>query len=145
MVVKLSFRNRAAFTVVEATIALALIAVLAVIVAQSLVWSLRERARVATHQAALELAANILEAARAQPWERLDQTWADSQTTIPAEIAPLLPDGTIVVTLETGKPLSATRRITVEVRWHFEPNLPAHTVSLTSVLSAREAKKGGTP
>src|SRR5207302_445274 len=113
--------------------------------AQCIVWSVRERARLAAHQAALELCANVLEAARAQPWDRLDQAWADAQN-IPAETADLLPAGKISVTLEAGQPLPHARRVTVEVHWQTVADLPPLSVRLTSILSAREAKKtGGTP
>src|SRR2546421_4359682 len=77
--------SRAGMTLVEVTVTLAIVGILAVIVSQCIVWSLQERARLASHQAALELADNLLEMARAQPWERLDQSWADAQA-IPAEM-----------------------------------------------------------
>ena len=135
-------QGRGGFTILEATVTLAIVAVLAVIVAQAVVWSLRERTRLASHQAATELAANVLEEARAQPWDKLDPAWADSRT-IPSEMAALLPEGKILVKLEPGPKL---RRVTVEVSWQGEPQASTHSVSLTTLLSAREAKKtGGTP
>lgn len=135
-------QGRGGFTILEATVTLAIVAVLAVIVAQAMVWSLRERARLASHQAATELAANVLEEARAQPGDKLGPAWADSRT-IPSEMAALLPEGKILVKLEPGPKL---RRVTVEVRWQGEPQASTHSVSLTTLLSAREAKKtGGTP
>jgi prepilin-type N-terminal cleavage/methylation domain-containing protein len=133
---------RRGVTLVETTIALAVLAVLGAIVAQCVVWSVRERARLAAHQAALELCANVLEAARAQPWERLDKKWADGQG-IPSETADLLPEGKLVVTLEPGQPLPQSRRVTVEVRWQSLANAPPQTATLTGIFSAREAKKSG--
>jgi type II secretory pathway pseudopilin PulG len=132
-------RHRAAFTILEITATLAIIAVLAVVVAQCVAWSLRERARAAAQQAALELAANVLEAARAQPWAQLDKTWADAQT-VPTEMAALLPQGKVQVKLEAGQ---LTRRVTVEVHWQEGPGAPPHHVQLTTVLSARELPKTG--
>src|ERR1019366_9074609 len=131
--------RRAGFTILEVTIALAILIILGMIVAQATVWSLRERARLVSHQAATELAANVLEEARAQPWDKLDAKWADGRT-VPSEMAELLPAGKIVVKLE---PATNSRRVTVEVRWQLEQE---QSVSLTTLLSAREAKKtGGTP
>jgi type II secretory pathway pseudopilin PulG len=126
-------------SLVEVTVTLAIMAVLAVIVAQSIAWSLRERARVATHLAALELAANMLEAARAQPWEQLDKAWADAQT-IPSEMEVLLPEGKLLMTVEPEQPVRGTRRVTVEVAWQLEAHLPDQSVQLTTILSARKAK-----
>src|SRR6266545_7052074 len=97
-------RNRAAFTVAECVIALAVIGVVAVVVGQCFVWSVGERARLRARQAALELAANVLEAGRAASWDKLDRQWAEEQT-IPAEMATLLPAGKLVVTLEAEKSL----------------------------------------
>jgi type II secretory pathway pseudopilin PulG len=132
-------------SLVEVTVALAIIAVLAVIVAQCIAWGLRERARTLTQQAALELAANMLEAARAQPWDLLDQAWADGQT-IPADMEALFPDGKLSMTVEPGPRGSATRRVTVDVTWQFEPHLPAQIVQLTTLLSGRVTEKpGGQP
>jgi type II secretory pathway pseudopilin PulG len=140
-----SDRARHAVTLVETTVALAVLAVLGVIVAQCVVWSVRERARLASHQTALELCANVLEAARAQPWERLDKKWADGQS-IPSEMTELLPQGKLVVTLEPGQPLPQSRRVTVEVRWQSVANVPPQSVRLTGIFSGREAKKiGGQP
>ena len=131
--------RRAGFTILEVTIALAILIILGMIVAQATVWSLRERARLVSHQAATELAANVLEEARAQPWDKLDAKWADGRT-VPSEMAELLPAGKIIVKLE---PATNSRRVTVEVRWQLEQE---QSVSLTTLLSAREAKKtGGTP
>ena len=138
-------RPRVGFTLVEATIALAVFALLAVIVAQAMFWSLRERARLTAHQAALELAANVLEAARAQPFEQLDKGWADAQT-IPSDMADLLPGGKVIVKLEPMQSLPQSRRVTVEIRWRSAAELPEQSVQLTSVLTARTAKKtGGEP
>jgi type II secretory pathway pseudopilin PulG len=134
--------KRGATTLLETTVALAVIAVLAVVVAQCLILGMRERARSATYQAALELAANVLETARAQPWDQLDRVLAKAQT-IPAEMADLLPEGKILITLELGPPEPRTLRVTVEVRWQLDPGLPPQSVSLTTLLSGRMAKKAG--
>lgn len=133
--------RRPGMTLVEVTVALAIVAVLGVIIVQCLVWSLQERVRLRAHQAALELAANVLEAARALPWEQLEQPWADAQT-IPAASVDLLPEGKMVVTIEPVAGLPRTRRITVALSWQFAAYLP-RSVQLTTLLSARSAKQTG--
>jgi Tfp pilus assembly protein PilE len=130
---------------IEAMVALAVIAVLIVVVAQSLVWSIYERSRLASQNAALELAANVLEAARAQPFDELNQSWADAQA-VPPEMAELLPAGKVIAKVEPTKGAPHARRLTVEVRWQFDPQAPAQSIQVTGVLSGRETKKaGGTP
>jgi type II secretory pathway pseudopilin PulG len=133
---------RAGMTLVEITVTLGIVVVLGVIIAQCVAWSMRERTRMSAHQAALEMADNILEAARAQPWKQLDQAWADAQT-IPPTMASLLPDGKVVVKVEAGQPEPQARRVTVRVDWQFETHLPPHSVELTTVLSGRTAKNDG--
>lgn len=136
--------KRSGFTLMEATTALAIVAILAVIVVQCVVWSMRERARFAARHAALEVAANVLEAARAEPFERLDKDWAESHVVSP-EMDALLPKGAISVTVEPEKSVPGTKRVTVEVQWHFDTDQP-QKVMLSALLAPREARsKGGVP
>jgi hypothetical protein len=129
---------------VEAAITLALLMILGVIVTQAVVWSLQERTRTAAHHAAVELAANVLEAARAEPWEKLDKGWADAQQ-VPSDMDAVLPGAKLAVTVASDAKMPASRRVTVEVRWQFAPE-PAKRVEMTTLLSRREAKNtGGTP
>src|SRR5687767_7479141 len=137
-------KKRLGFTLMEATAALAIVAILAVIVVQCVVWSMRERARFAARHAALEVAANVLEAARAEPFDRLDKEWAESHVVSP-EMDSLLPKGAINVTIEPEKSAPGTKRVTVEVQWHFDTEMP-QKVTLSSLVAPREAKsKGGVP
>jgi type II secretory pathway pseudopilin PulG len=134
-------RKRAAFTLVEVTVAMAVTAVLGVVLAQCTVWAMRERARLTAQRAALELAANVLEEGRARPWEKLDQSWAAAQT-VPATMAELLPEGKVVVTLAPQAGATHLRRLTVEVRWQAAAQPTPQSVELTTLLSGRE---GGRP
>jgi prepilin-type N-terminal cleavage/methylation domain-containing protein len=136
--------KRGAFTIVEMTVTVAIVAILVVIVAQCVLLSIQERARIVAHQAALELAANVLEDARAQPFDKLDKTWAAAQA-IPSESEGLLMDGKLVVTIEPEKSAPKAKRVTVEVHWLYDANLPRRSVQLMTVFSGRERKKGGTP
>ena len=134
---------RYAFTFTEIVVTLAVIGVLGVVIMQCLVTSMRERDRLTARQTAVELAANVLEAARAQPWEKLDKNWAAAQS-IPAETEGLLPDGKILVTVDApvGSPWW-TRRVTVDVRWQSDPPGMQQSVQLAGFFSARAAKKQG--
>ena len=95
----------------------------------------------ASRLAATELAANILEEARALPIGQLDKSWADGHK-VPSEMANLLPEGKIEVAVEPVSDLPSARRVSVEVRWRFEEHLPLQSVRLTTLLSARESKGG---
>jgi len=129
----------------ELTVTAVIIGVVAVIVAQCVALSLRERARAAAHHAATEIAANMLEDARSLPFAKLDKSWADRQL-IPTEMAEWLPEGKVAVVVEPHKSLPHARHVHVEVTWRFEQHLPLQSVRLTTLLSDRQAKKtGGTP
>jgi prepilin-type N-terminal cleavage/methylation domain-containing protein len=137
-------KRRPAFTVIECIVALALILIVSAIVAQTIVWGLQERSRSAAHYAALETAANILEEARAQPFDKLDKTWADAQH-VPTGMDAVLPEGKVTATIAPEPKLAGVKRVTVVVSWQFAPQ-PADTVELTTLISARTAKKtGGAP
>ncbi len=130
--------SRPGLTLMEATAAVAVFGVLAVIVAQCMVLSLRERTRTQARQVALELANNLLEAARAQPWEALDQSWADKRS-VPAGMDALLPEGRIDMKIEPSAP--NLRRVTVNVSWQFEASAPPPEVRLVTLLAARQARQ----
>jgi prepilin-type N-terminal cleavage/methylation domain-containing protein len=134
--------RRPGMTLVEVTVALAITGIVAVIVAQCLVWSMGEQKRLASRQAALELAANILEAAAAEPWEHLDESWANAQK-VPAAMEALLPDGKVVATVEPVPASPFSKRVTVTVRWQWEPYLPPSSTELTTILSTRQDDKTG--
>jgi type II secretory pathway pseudopilin PulG len=124
----------------EVTVALALLAIVGAIIAQSIVWSLRERQRIAMQYAATEIASNALEEARAVPIEQLTQAWADAQT-LPSEVAGTLPQGKLLVTVESLKDAPLAKRVIAEVRWQLEPDMPTRSVTLATVFSARVAPK----
>lgn len=134
----------AAFTLLEMTAAIAVLGVVLVIVAQTSLWSLRERWRNASRETALELAANLLETARARSFSNLTSEWAKAQH-LPQDLADVLPEGQLSVKVEDiSKPLQA-RKVTVEVHWKVERNLP-ESVQLTTLIAPRtSSKSGGTP
>jgi prepilin-type N-terminal cleavage/methylation domain-containing protein len=145
MIRSFTYSPRNGHTLVEVTAALALIAIVGAIVAQAIVITLRERVRSAMHHSALEMASNVLEDARAMPMEQLDKSWADAQV-IPSDMANVLADGKLLVTVEPLKDSPSLTRVTAEVRWQFEAGTPAHRAALTTVFGVRtDAKKGAQP
>jgi prepilin-type N-terminal cleavage/methylation domain-containing protein len=137
--------GRRGFTLVELLVALAVLGVVLLLVAQLGYLVLRERQRSGARQQAQEAAANVLEAARACPWDDLTPAWAARQR-LPESAARLLPDGRLEVRVEPEPSRPHTRRITAEVRWSLDDDRPARPVRLVALRSARSAPSpGGKP
>jgi type II secretory pathway pseudopilin PulG len=133
---------RQGFTVLEVTIALGVLATASLLVAELITWSLAERAQLTARAAALELAANTLEAALVCPAEQLTQDWGDRQR-VPELMTRRLRGGKLAVQVEPEPQQPGFRRVTVTVRW--EAGLPA-PVRLTGLLHApSDSVKGGQP
>ncbi|MSU79934.1 MAG: hypothetical protein EXS16_17820 [Gemmataceae bacterium] len=134
--------RRTAFSVVEVTVALAIVAVVSVTIAQVVIVSLRERARSAARQAALELAANVLESARAEPFAKLDADWAKAQS-VPSVMSELLPAGKLVIAVGPDAGAPNAKVVSVEVLWREADDQPLWSVRLTTVVGPRNAKSAG--
>jgi hypothetical protein len=104
--------------------------------------ALRQRQRHALRQEALEAAANVLEAARACPWDELTPAWADRQR-LPEVLARRLRDGRLEVLVEPESMRPHTRRITVAIRWTLDDGNPARPVQLVGLRSDRAAAATG--
>jgi prepilin-type N-terminal cleavage/methylation domain-containing protein len=134
--------RRRGFTLAETLVAIGILGVVLLLVAQLGCEFLRERQRTVARQAALEAAANVLEAARACPWDDLTSVWAARQR-LPASLAGHIPQGRLEVRVEPEPSRPHTRRVTVEVRWLLEDDKPARPVRLVGVRSARSAVATG--
>jgi hypothetical protein len=126
----------------ESLAALALLTLALVTLAQAGVWLLGEKLRLSARQEALELAANVLESARVRPWDQLTAEWAAAQQ-VPESQRLSLAEGKLRVRVEPEAGQSHTRRVTVEVDWVQNNGMPAPTVRLVGLFSARESAKSG--
>jgi type II secretory pathway pseudopilin PulG len=135
---------RRAFTVVEIILALGILAVAMVLIARIGVNSLRERQRSANRQIAAEMAANVLEAARAISWDALNEKWAAEQR-LPEEVTERLRQASLTVRVEPDKERPLVKRVTVEVAWVL-PEGTTRTTRLAGLFSPRAfTKDGGKP
>jgi Prokaryotic N-terminal methylation motif len=133
------------FTLTEAVVALGVLGAVLLTVAQVGHLALRQRQRHAVRQEALEAAANVLEAARACPWDELTPAWAGRQR-LPEGLVRRLRDGRLEVRVEPESMRPHTRRIRVAIRWALDDGNPARPVELVSLRSARTAAAtGGEP
>ncbi len=138
---KSKIKNPSGFTLVEIGVAMSMLAVAMILVLQISFWSLRERARTAAHHVAIEQAANLLEAARAVPWESLTPEWAEAQR-IPEDLNAVLIDGKLSVQVVPVEAVPLIKRVTVEVRWMLAEGVVSRPVRLVEFISARSTAKG---
>jgi hypothetical protein len=134
--------SRPGFSILETVIGLTVLTMALTLLAQFGVWCVGERAHSNNRQDALEHAANVLEEARALPWDALTPDWAAAQR-LPAELDLRLIDGKETVTVEPEPSRPQTRRVTVEITWAKSRDHGARQVKLVALFSAREA--GGKP
>jgi hypothetical protein len=119
-------------------VAFGVLAVALLLVAQTGYLALNERLCNSTRHEALETAANVLEQARALPWEELTPAWAGRQK-LPDALANRLREGKLEVRVEPEPSQPKIRRISVEIRWSPEQDRPVRTVRLVALRSARTA------
>jgi prepilin-type N-terminal cleavage/methylation domain-containing protein len=130
------YRSRRGFTVTEIMVALGLLGVALVLVAQVGVWALRERARMTDREAAQEMAANVLESARAVGWEELTPEWAQAQR-LPEAYAERGWALEVHVAPEESRPL--LKRVTVDVLWKAGTGPSQRPVELVGLFAARDS------
>ncbi len=142
---RLESKARCGFTLLETTVSLGILAMALVLVAQTGLWSWRERARSALRLEALEWAANTLESARACPWEDLTPAWGAAQH-LPEPLAQRLGDGKVIVHVEPEASRPLIKRVTVEVHALWDQRVEEPLVQLVGLFSARSAAiAGGKP
>jgi prepilin-type N-terminal cleavage/methylation domain-containing protein len=135
-------RSPRGFTIAEAMAVLVILSVILVLLVQTATWVLRERLRSTDQQAAQELAANVLEAARARAWNDLTPEWAAGQR-LPEPYAQR--GWKLQVHVEPEKSRPRTRRVTVAVQWRPE-QAESSPVQLVGLFGARSTPKtGGQP
>jgi prepilin-type N-terminal cleavage/methylation domain-containing protein len=132
--------GRRGFTITETVVALGVLAVAVLLVAQLATWSIVERGRTEARLDATEAAANLLETARSLPWGELTPAWAEAQK-VPEHLAKRLPEGAVRVRVEPEPERPRVRRVTVEVRWEAGPTA-GKPVTLTALFAARSAGGG---
>jgi type II secretory pathway pseudopilin PulG len=128
-------------TVLETIIALGILASAAVIVAQTGTLAISERMRTEERLAAIETAANVLEAARARTWADLTPEWAAAQK-VPEEVAERVPDARLSVTVAAEPDRPRVKRVTVELNWIDRGGKPALPVTLVALFSERSTGGG---
>ena len=129
-------RSRTGFTIAEALMAMAVLTGALLLVGELAVQSLRESARGAAHQEAIELAGNILELARATPFDALTPEWAAARQ-MPQSSAEHFVEGRMSVKVEAEPGQPRLKRVTVEVGWLQPEGQRSKQVRLVTLIRSR--------
>lgn len=138
MVTTFKFR-RPGFTIAEAMIALAVMIGVAALVGEHAVGSVAERQRTEARMEALEIANNVLELARATPWEQLDAKWAEARM-LPEDAARRWNNARMTVRVETEAEMDRVKRVTVEIAWERRERSGWAPVKLQALFAARDVE-----
>lgn len=122
---------RRGYTILEATIALGVLAVALVAVAQSVVLAAQQRRVTQRRQLARQAADNALERLFALPWKDLTPETA-ATTKLLAGVEDYLPGATLTVAVEEVAGPPQAKRVRVEVGWNDAAGAVASPVSLTA-------------
>lgn len=134
-------KSRAGFTVIEMSVAFAILATVLVLVAQISYWSLTHRLECIAKHLATEHANNILEAARATPFQDLNDQWG-ADLGLPKDSRAFLNEGKVGVKVEPEATVPGVKRVTVEISWTQNSSLPPQVVKLMALFSGdAEVKK----
>jgi hypothetical protein len=145
MTIPIGSRPRSAFTVLETVAALSILLMVMLIVAQLGTWALQERLRNGVRHQAIEYAANVLESARALPFESVTEDWASEQE-LPQSLTVRLHDAKLSVHVGAEPSRPNTKRVSVEIVSSLSRTVPEPPVRLTALISARSlAAQGGKP
>ena len=139
----LAIKNlRPGFTLTECMIALAVLAACSVMVGELAIWMLAQRTRIEARSEAEQLLANVLEQARALPWDELTPAWAADRK-LPQGVLERWPTTKLVVRIEAEPNHPRMKRVTVEVQLEHAKAVKAAPLSMTALFAART--KEGSP
>lgn len=127
---------RRGYLFLEVLVSMGILMASLLIVTEVAMWSMGQRKQALARQDALELATNILEAARALPSHQLDQQWADKQQ-LPESLAEKLFMPQLKVTVEPDKSHAGIKKVSVEINWRITKTTPARPVRLVALLGTR--------
>ncbi|MFL5331364.1 MAG: hypothetical protein ACJ8C4_20950 [Gemmataceae bacterium] len=131
-------RHRPAFTILEIGLALAMLMVGATIVGQVMVWSMAERLRIETRLQAMEWAADVLESARAAPWDKLTPEWA-AQQKLPEPFSDRMKSPSVKVQVEPEEKRPHLKQITIQLQWMLPDGTREAPISLSAFIAERRS------
>ena len=132
---KLNPPRRRGVTIIEVTVAAAMLGVLLASSAQVMRSLAAQQAAAARRATALQLLQAVMEEFANQPWDELTPEFA-SQVALPDVANSLLPGATVKATVTGDSNPIAAKRLAVELRWNSPNGQPASPLRLTTWVYA---------
>lgn len=132
-----SVSRRSGFTMAECVIALAVLTSVAVVVTELTTRMLADRSRLDARYEAEQVEVNVLELARATPWDELTPAWA-SDRKLPGHVVKRWPGTKLSVRVEQEPNRPRLKRVTVEVRWEADKQTIWPPTTMTALFAARD-------
>ncbi len=133
--------RRPGFTMAECVIALAVLTSVAVVVVELSTRMLADRSRLEARYEAEQVEINVLELARATPWEELAPAWAGERK-LPAHVIERWPSTKLTVRVEPEPNRPRLKRVTVEVHWDGDKQTTWPPTTMTALFAARTTGGG---
>jgi hypothetical protein len=128
---KISPRRRRAFTVVEVTLSVFLLAVAMTTTVQILGWVAVQRRAVERRQFAIQEVANLMEHLTAEPWDRITPESARALR-LPDELRRRLPEPELTIDVDEPDPDRGEKRIAIRLAWKTRGGAREAPVRLTA-------------
>ena len=135
-----SHRPRRAFTMVEVTLSVFLLAVAMTTTVQILGWVATQRRAIERRQWAIQEVANLMEHLTAEPWDRVTPDSARALT-LSDEIRRKLPEPELKLDVDETEAGRGEKRLAIQLRWRNRSGTWEAPVRLTAWIARRRSAR----
>ena len=132
-----SRRPSRAFTVLETTLSVALLAVAMTTTVQILGWVAYQRRSVERRECAIQEVANLMEHLATEPWERVTAQ-STAKSSLSGEARRKLPGAELAIDVAETDPGLGEKRLSIRLRWRNRAGDWDAPVRLTAYINKRE-------
>jgi Tfp pilus assembly protein PilV len=136
----ISAARRRAFTMVEVTLSVFLLAVAMTTTVQILGWVATQRRAIERRQWAIQEVANLMEHLTAEPWDRVTPDSARALT-LSDEIRRKLPEPELKLDVEETEAGRGEKRLAIQLRWRNRSGTWEAPVRLTAWIARRRSAR----
>jgi Tfp pilus assembly protein PilV len=135
-----SARSPRAFTVIEVTLSVLLLAIAMSATVQILGWVAVQRRAVERRQHAIQEVANLMEHLTAEPWDRVDSGSA-RRLALSEQLRRKLPEPELSIDVDEPEPDRGEKRLSIRLRWKNRAGAWEAPVRLTAWIARQEGTR----